>query len=86
MTGQHVREPTTYQTLLRAVEALAAPIDFDGLIADGVLRANGTWFEVLDVARLPEAARVRIRAVRSPNLVKFRKPARKLVRLLRRGW
>lgn len=86
MAERNAREPSTYQALLRVAERLAEPIDFDRLTADGVLRAKGDWFEVLDVTRLPESARARIKAVRAPNLVKFRKPGKKLVRLLRRGW
>jgi hypothetical protein len=77
---------STYKALRRAAEVLVEPIDFDKLAADGVLRARGKWFEVLDVSRLPECARVKIKAVRAPNLVKFRKPAAALSKLLRRGY
>jgi hypothetical protein len=86
MTPQLANELSTYQALRRTVELLAAPIDFGRLVADGVLRARGCWFEVVDLARLPEAARVRIRALRAPNLVKFRKPSKRLARHLKRGW
>jgi hypothetical protein len=75
---------STYRELRRLAELLAAPIDFDFLIAAGVLRKRGTWYEVLDLAQLPEHARAKIKAVRSPNLVKFRKPSKKMQKFLRR--
>ncbi len=77
---------STYKELRRLAEVLAAPIDFDQLITAGVLRAKGKWYEVLDLDRLPEHARVKIRAVRAPNRVKFRKPSKRLQKLLRRGF
>lgn len=77
---------STYKELRRVAEVLAEPIDFVRLVADGVLRERDAWYEVLNIARLPESARVKIRAVRSPNLVKFRKADKKLRQLLRRGY
>jgi hypothetical protein len=77
---------STYKELRRLAEVLAAPIDFDRLVATGVLRKQGKWFEVLDMSQLPEHARMKIKAVRSPNLVKFRKPNKKLRKFLRCGY
>jgi hypothetical protein len=76
---------STYKELLRLAELLAAPIDFDRLIAGGVLRERGSWYEVLDLPQLPEHARAKIKAVRAPNLVKFRKPSKKMRKFLRNG-
>lgn len=81
-----VNEASTYRELRRLAEALAAPIDFEGLIAAGVLRRRGKWYEVRDLPRLPEHARVKIKEVRAPNRVKFRKPVKRLRKLLRRGY
>jgi hypothetical protein len=72
-----------YAELLRLAEVLAAPIDFDRLTATGVLQKRGSWYEVLDLSRLPEHARVKIKAVRAPNLVRFREPSEKLAKLFR---
>ena len=69
--------PATHPELRRAAESLATPIDFDQLIADGVLREAGSWYEVLDVARLPEHARCKIKALKSGNRVKFRRPSKR---------
>ena len=77
---------STYTELRRLAEVLAAPIDFAHLVATGVLRKRGAWYEVLDMTRLPEHARVKIEAVRSPNRVKFREPSKPLRKLLRRGY
>jgi hypothetical protein len=81
-----VESSSTFKELRRLAEPLATEIDFAGLVADGVLKKHGSWYEVLDLDRLPEHARVKIKAVRAPNLVKFRKPSKKLQQLLRRGY
>jgi hypothetical protein len=47
----------TDKTLLELIKLAATPIDFDQLIADGVLRKHGKRYELLDLARLPEHAR-----------------------------
>ena len=74
---------TMHQEILDAAETMATPIDFDQLVADSTLRkVGGGWFEVLDPARLPEHALCKIKAVKSGNRVKFRKPSKKLVRFL----
>jgi hypothetical protein len=78
--------PSVYKELRQTAVVLATPIDFDALITDGILRNRGEWYEIVDLARLPENARVKIRAVRAPNLVKFRKPSKKLRKFLRRGY
>ena len=79
-------KPSVFKELRQTAAFLATPIDFDGLISDEILRKRGEWYEVLDFARLPEHARVKIRAVRAPNLVKFRKPAKKLQKFVKRGY
>jgi hypothetical protein len=84
MTGDE--ETSTYKELRRVAESLTDPISFVHLIANGVLRERGAWYEVLDVTRLPEHARVKISALRAPNLVKFRKPSKKMQNRLRRGY
>jgi hypothetical protein len=86
MTLRSERGLSTYQALRRVAEQLVAPVDIDQLVANGVLRVRGRWFEVLDITRLPEAAKFRILALRAPNLVKFRKPGKRLVRSLKRTW
>jgi hypothetical protein len=73
----------THPELRQAAEALATPIDFDQLIEDGVLRKTGSWYEVVDPARLPEHARLKIKALKAGNRVKFRKPSKRLGKFLR---
>jgi len=54
---------------------LETPIDFDRLVADGVLERKGAWWRVLDLHRLPEHASLRINEVQTTEtgeaLVKF---------------
>jgi hypothetical protein len=78
--------PSVYKELRQTAAVLATPIEFDALITDGILRKRGEWYEIVELARLPEHARVKIRAVRAPNLVKFRKPCKKLQKFLKRGY
>jgi hypothetical protein len=75
----------TDQTLLELIKLAASPIDFDQLIADGVLRKHGKRYELLDLARLPEHARRKIRIVttssKTPNpVISFYKPSKQVVR------
>jgi hypothetical protein len=63
---------------------VATPIDFDQLIADGVLRKHGARFELLDLARLPEHASRRIKFIATSNktknpVISFYKPSRQAV-------
>jgi hypothetical protein len=75
-------KPETYPELLEVAEALATPIDFDQLILDGVLRKAGSWYEILDPARLPDSARLKIKGFKSGNRVRFRKPSKRAGKFL----
>ena len=73
------------EKLLELLKMAATPIDFDQLIADGVLRRHGAKYELLDLARLPEHARHKICIIASsrktPNpVVSFHKPSKQTVR------
>jgi hypothetical protein len=70
MSSGHTDPPAIVE-LHRLAELLAAPIDFEGLTASGVLCPAGDWYQVLDWGRLPEHARRKINAVGSGNRVKF---------------
>jgi hypothetical protein len=72
--------------LRQTATLLATPIDFDLLITEGILEKRGEWYKITNLTKLPEHARVKIRAVRPPNLVKFRKPSKKLQKFLKRGY
>jgi len=76
-------KPATYPELIEAAEALAAPIDFAQLIADGVLRKTKGWYEILDTNRLPDHAWQKIKAVKPGNRVKFRKPNKRMAKFLK---
>ena len=72
--------------LLELLKMAATPIDFDQLIADGVLRRHGAKYELLDLARLPEHARRKIRVIatsrKTPNpVVSFYKPSKQVIRI-----
>ena len=54
---------------------LETPIDFDRLVADGILERKGAWWRLIDMDRLPEHACLRINQVQTTGtgeaLVKF---------------
>ena len=77
-------KPATHPELIETAEALAAPIDFDQLIADGVLRKAKTrgWYEILDTTRLPDHAWQKIKAIKSGNRVRFRKANKRMAKFL----
>jgi hypothetical protein len=71
--------------LLEILKMAATPIDFKQLIADGVLRRHGAKYELLDLARLPEHARRKIRIIstsrKTPNpVVSFHRPSKQVIR------
>lgn len=73
--------------MLEQAKKLATPIDFDTLIAQGVLEKKGAWYKVLDWDKLPEHAKEKVKAIEGGpdgknTLVKFSKDtktARKIV-------
>jgi hypothetical protein len=70
--------------LLELVKFAATPIDFDQLIADGVLRKHGARYELLGLTRLPEHARRKIRVITTSSkttnpVVSFHKSSRQVV-------
>jgi hypothetical protein len=73
------------KTFLKLIKMAATPIDFDQLIAEGVLRKHGAKYELLDLAKLPEHARRKIRIVATSHktprpVIAFYKPSKQLVR------
>jgi hypothetical protein len=75
----------TDKTLLQLIKLAATPIDFDQLIAAGVLRKHGKRYELLNLARLPEHARREIRIITTSSktknpMVSFYKPSKQVVR------
>ena len=79
----------TDKTLLELIKPAATPIDCEQLIADGVLRKHGKRYELLDLARLPEHARRKIRIVttssKTPNpVISFYNPSKQVVHQARK--
>jgi hypothetical protein len=73
------------ERLHELLKIAATPIDFDQLIADRVLRKHGGRYELLDLARLPEHARRKIRVIGTSSktknpVISFSKPSKQLVR------
>lgn len=50
----------TRDELHKLEEEMKTPIDFDSLIAEGVLKKSGKYYVVQDMNRLPETARKKI--------------------------
>ena len=76
--------PEDRDALVEHARRLATPVDVPALIREGVIRRRGRWYEVRDVARLPEWARGRIRSMRTEAgtlLVRFARRNRPAERL-----
>jgi hypothetical protein len=57
--------------LLELIRMASIPVYFDKLITDGVLRKHGARYERLDLPRLPEDARRKLRVIASSNKTKY---------------
>ena len=51
-----MEEVMSKNEILELLKELAKPIDFEKLIANGVLRKTGEWYEVLKPEKLPDYA------------------------------
>ena len=62
------REPSSpvvdRAAVLEMARKLATPVDVDALVATGVLRKRGAWYEVLDEERLPDHVNAQVREMR----------------------
>lgn len=82
MSSENKDQPITREDILEQANKLATPIDFDQLIAEGVLEKKGAWYKILDMKKLPEHARSQINELTTDGKVKFTKStkiAQKLV-------
>ena len=73
--------------VIQKLELLAQPVDFDQLVADGVLRRKGSGYLVLDMDRLPEAASVKMRSAKQTKegvVCRFAKTTKQAAKLLRK--
>ena len=71
---------TTAEFKLIAAE-LATPIDFDALIAAGVLERRGSWYKLLKPDQLPSHAMRKVKSVRTERqqtFLKFHKSAKRV--------
>lgn len=70
--------------LLQALGDSAKPIDFDALIAEGIIERDGNWYLVPDLKKLPRHAERKIlktRPTKKGLKVQFRPPRREIVAL-----
>jgi hypothetical protein len=76
----------THDEMLRLLHNLARPIDFDFLVAEGVLTRRGAWFEVDNLHQMPAYMRQQITDVQTDGTggvrVKFGTDRDKVRRLL----
>ncbi|ARU88289.1 hypothetical protein [Pseudomonas sp. M30-35] len=71
----------TKEELLERAKTLATPIDFENLIADGILKKKGAGYVILDMNRLPEHAKSQIIGC-SEGTVKFSKSTKSAQKLV----
>jgi hypothetical protein len=74
-------DPVDLEELKRIKELLEQPIDFDELIADGVIEeSSGDWYKLLDYESLPEHARKKVHRMKESEegfFVQFSDPPSK---------
>jgi hypothetical protein len=63
----------TRQELIEKIESVATPIDFEALIAEGILEKKGARYKILDMTRLPQHAQDKIKEFSTDGTVKFSK-------------
>ena len=79
-------KPITKEELWDALEDAATPIDFDKLIAEGLIQPDGAWYKVPHIRALPKHAARKISKVQTGPKgirVKFRAPRQDAIRLLK---
>jgi hypothetical protein len=54
-------------TSFPVLAVLKMHVDVRRLIADGIIEKNGTWYRILDAARLPQHALCQIKECRTVN-------------------
>lgn len=82
-----ITKPITEEELWDALEDAAMPIDFDKLIAEGLIEPDGAWYKVPNIRALPKHAERKISKVHTGPKgirVKFRAPRQDAIRLLKR--
>ena len=57
--------PVDHAAIAEFARRLATPVDTHALVAQGVLRCHGRWFQLLDPSRFPAWARGQIASMRS---------------------
>ena len=74
--------PISDEDLLETLANSAKPIDFADLIAKGIIEADGNWYLVPDLKKLPRHAEMKISKTRMTKKglkVQFRPPHRGIV-------
>ncbi|WP_027390906.1 hypothetical protein [Chrysiogenes arsenatis] len=70
------------EKILEKAKNLATPINFEDLIANGILEKKGAWYKILDMERLPEHAKDKITEFASDGMVKFLKATKSAQKLV----
>ena len=84
------KKPTnvTLKEIWQGIEDAATPIDFEPLIAAGVLEKDGAWYRTLNSEKLPRHAAMKIKTVqldpKKGTRVKFRAASKRAATLLKK--
>ena len=70
------------EEVLEKAKSLATPIDFEALVAEGILEKKGAGYKILDMERLPDHAKDKITAISSDGKVKFSKATKSAQKLV----
>ncbi|MBM4055429.1 MAG: hypothetical protein FJ264_12370 [Planctomycetes bacterium] len=74
----------TKEALLEKAKSLAKPIDFDELIAQGILEKKGKKYKILLMGKLPQHAKDKIIELSNDGTVKFSKATKSAEKLVKK--
>jgi len=77
----------TEEELWQALDDAAKPIDFEALLAEGIIEKDGAWYKVPDMKALPKHASRKIKTVKTGPKgirVQFRPASKAAVSLLKK--
>jgi len=82
MSNDRKGDVMSKEEMLKKAKSLATPIDFEALVAEGILEKKGLGYIILDMKHLPDHAKDKIIGISSDGKVKFSKATKSAQKLV----
>lgn len=82
MSNDRKNDVMSKEEILKKAKSIATPIDFERLVAEGILERKGLGYKILDMKRLPDHAKDKIIGISSDGKVKFSKATKSAQKLV----